>query len=132
MFARLGNSAGWTLRPAGKPNSIMVRVAPKVWMFRPMAGGWLFIEVKIPKPGQKTKFQTIAGVHQMVRQYIQGRILEKIIRQPFALATIGASDAESIEIPLNEQEQSLLRLVNEERQSLEVPDLPWDLLTTSG
>jgi len=92
---------------------------------------FLFIEAKIPKTGRKTKFQTIAGVHQMVRQYIQGRILEELIRKPFTLATIGANNAEPIRILLNTTEQALLRLVNEERQSLEMLDLPWNLLVAA-
>jgi hypothetical protein len=93
---------------------------------------FLFIEAKTPKTGRKTKFQTIQGVHQMVRQYIQGRILEELIRKPFALATIGANNAEPIRIQLNTTEQALLRLVNEEKQLLEILDLPWHLLVAAG
>jgi len=93
---------------------------------------FLFIEAKVPKTGRKTKFQTLAGVHQLVRQYIQGRILEKLFRKPFALTTIGANNAEPIRISLNRSEQALLRLVNEERQSLEILDLPWSLLVGAG
>lgn len=92
---------------------------------------FLFIEAKTPQTGRKTKFQTIAGVHQMVRQYIQGRILEKLFRKPFVPAAIGANNAESIRIPLKTTEQMLLRLVNEERQLLEIPDLPWNLLVAA-
>jgi hypothetical protein len=93
---------------------------------------FLFIEAKAPKTGRKTKFQTIAGVHQLVRQYIQGRILEELIRKPFALATIGANNEGSIRILLNTIKQALLRLVNEERRSLEILNFPWNLLVATG
>ncbi len=93
---------------------------------------FLFIEAKTPKAGRKTKFQTLNGVHQMVRHYVQGRILEKLIDKPFALATIGANNAEPLEIPLNGTEQALLHLVSEERQTLEIQDLPWTLFTATG
>ncbi len=93
---------------------------------------FLFIEAKTPKVGQKIRFQTISGVHQLVRQYVQGRILEKLIRKPFALATIVASNAELIKIPLNPTEQALLRLVNEERRSLEILELPWTTMAAAA
>jgi len=93
---------------------------------------FFFIEVKTPKTGRKSTFQTIAGIHQLVRQYIQGRILEKLVHKPFSLATIGVSNAESTRILLNSIEQALLRLVNEERQSLEILNLPWNLLVATG
>ena len=89
---------------------------------------FLFIEVKVPIAHRKAKFQIIAGIHQLVRQYIQGKILEGIISKPFTLVTIGANNGNLIKIPLNTVEQDLLRLVNEDRQCLEVDDLPLNLL----
>jgi hypothetical protein len=89
---------------------------------------FLFVEAKIPIDGQTIKFQMIRGVHQLVRQYVQGRILEKCIRKPFALVTIGANSGETIRIDLNPTEQELLRLVGEEKESREIIDLPWSLL----
>lgn len=83
-----------------------------------------FIEAKIAADDRKVKFEKTKGVHQLVRQYIQGRILEKLIGKTFALATIGANNERTIEIPLNHTEKELLRAVGEERQLLEIPDLP--------
>lgn len=88
---------------------------------------FLFIEAKTPPPGGKVKFQTIDGVHQLARQYVQGRILEKIMMggKRFALATVGANDAQPIRIDLGDTERALLRLVSEDRQVLEIIDLAW-------
>ena len=67
----------------------------------------------------------------MVRQYIQGKILERLIRKPFALAMIGANNAESLRIVLDTTGQALLHLLEEERQSLEILDLLWHLLAVA-
>lgn len=93
---------------------------------------FMFIEAKIPEADRKTKFQTIEGVHQLVRQYIQGKILEQIISKKFALATIGANNAKPIGISLNTTEQALVSMVNEDRKKLEISDLPWSLLVRPG
>lgn len=96
---------------------------------------FLFVEAKLPSA--PNKFPRTQGVHQLVRQYVQGRILVKLIKEDktksktFVLATIGANGGETIRIDLNPTEQELLRLVGEERESLEVFDLPWSLLTTT-
>jgi len=92
---------------------------------------FLFIEAKVAIVGRKVKFENTDGVHQLVRQYIQGRILVTLIGKQFALATIGANNAQPITIRLNETEQALLRLVGEERQLLEIPDLAWTLLSAT-
>jgi len=88
---------------------------------------FVFIEAKEAIPRRKIKFEKQGGVHQLVRQYVQGRILETLVGKQFALATIGANNAQPIKIPLNETEQVLLSLVGEERQLLEIPDLAWTL-----
>jgi predicted GTPase len=93
---------------------------------------FLFIEAKVATAGQKIKFQTIAGVHQLVRQYIQGRILEKLIGKRFDLVTIGAHNAQTIKIPFNTTEQALLSVVNEEKKSLQVIDFPWTLISEAS
>lgn len=93
---------------------------------------FVFIEAKVVAVGQKVKFEKIGGVHQLVRQYIQGRILETLTGKTFALATIGANNEQPIKIPLNPTERDLLRLVDEERQSLEIPDLAWTLLSATA
>jgi len=92
----------------------------------------VFIEAKVPREDQKVKFEKTGGVHQLVRQYIQGRILESLVGKTFALATIGANNAQMIEIRLNDKEQALVRLVGEERQELKIPDLEWTLLSATG
>ncbi|SRR5260370_388093 len=56
-----------------------------------------FVEAKEPKPGGKAKFQNQGGVHQLVRQYAQGKILERSISKTFALATIGANNGQTLE-----------------------------------
>lgn len=92
---------------------------------------FVFIEAKIPADDRKVKFEKTRGVHQLVRQYIQGRILQTLIGKTFALATIGANHEQTIEIPLNATEKKLLHAVGEERQLLEIPDLPWGLLSAT-
>ncbi len=86
---------------------------------------FLFIEAKIPTPSGKVKFQIIGGVHQLVRQYVQGRVLEKLTGKRFALAAVGANNAEPIKIDLGVTERALLSLINEDKQSLEIIDLSW-------
>ncbi len=93
---------------------------------------FVFIEAKVPKEDQKVKFEKTGGVHQLVRQYVQGRILESLIGKTFALATIGANNAQTIEIRLNDKEQALVQLVGEERQRLEILDLAWTLLSATA
>jgi len=89
---------------------------------------FVFIEAKIVAAGQKVKFENSSGVHQLVRQYVQGWLLAPLIGKTFALATLGANNAQPITIRLNETEQALVRLVGEEKQELKVPDLEWTLM----
>jgi hypothetical protein len=89
---------------------------------------FVFIEAKIVAAGQKVKFENNGGVHQLVRQYVQGRLLVPFIGKTFALATLGANNAQPIKIELNETERALIRLVGEEKQELTVPDLAWTLM----
>jgi len=93
-------------------------------------GYFIFIEAKIAGGARKARFENKEGVHQLVCQYVQGRILEKRIGKKFALATIGAHKEQTIEIRLNPDDQAfkLLRWVGEERQSLEIPDFAWSIL----
>jgi hypothetical protein len=87
-----------------------------------------FIEAKIVPERGKVKFENKDGVHQLVRQYVQGQILSALIDKTFVLATLGANNAQPIEIQLNETEQELIRLIGEERQQLKVPDFPWTIM----
>lgn len=86
---------------------------------------FVFIEAKEAMPGQKIIFQDRGGVRQLVRQYLQGKILQKFLGKAFALAAIGANNAQPININLNEIERGLLQLVDEKKESLEVIDLSW-------
>jgi hypothetical protein len=67
-----------------------------------------------------------------VRQYVQGKILERLTAKTFALATIGANNGRVMHIHLNATELALLQLVNDERQSLEIIDLSWGPMTAGA
>jgi hypothetical protein len=90
---------------------------------------FVFIEAKIPRENQQVKFEKTGGVHQLVRQYVQGKLLAKLIQKPFALATVGANNGQAIKILLNPTEQALLSLVSDQGPILEIPDLAWTLLS---
>lgn len=49
---------------------------------------FLFIEAKDPKPGQRVRFST-GEVHQLVCQFVQGKLLERVIGKKFLMATLG-------------------------------------------
>jgi hypothetical protein len=86
---------------------------------------FIFIEAKEAVPGHKIKFENKGGVHQLVRQYVQGRILQQLISKPFALATIGANNGQMLELKLNSIECALLQLVYEDKVILPVADISW-------
>ena len=44
---------------------------------------FMLIEAKNPPPGKKAKFEKGGGVHQLVRQCLQGKILERLINKVF-------------------------------------------------
>jgi hypothetical protein len=93
---------------------------------------FVFIEAKIPRENQQVKFEKTGGIHQLVRQYVQGKLLAKLIQKPFALATVGANNGQTIKILLNPAEQALCSLVDEQRATLEIPDLAWALLSATA
>lgn len=99
---------------------------------------FIFIEAKEATTGQKIKFQDKGGVRQLVRQYVQGRILEKLmeeefsLKKTFALATIGANNEQTIEIIPNPTEQALLLLIGDDKHLLKIPDLAWTQLSGSA
>ncbi len=90
------------------------------------ASYFIFVEAKNPPPGKKAKFSSGYGVHQLVRQYVAGRFLEKAIKKKFLIATLGVNT--SVRLELNETEKSLLKAVGEERTQLEFHDYPWEIL----
>lgn len=86
---------------------------------------FVFIEAKETPPGHKVKFENKGGVHQLVRQYVQGKILQKLISKTFALATIGANNGEILPVRLNDTERKLLQLVDQDMVTLQVRDISW-------
>lgn len=86
---------------------------------------FVFIEAKEAMTGRKVKFEKKRGVHQLVSQYVQGKILEKMISKSFVLATIGANKGEPVEIKLNSAERMLLQLVGNNSDVFSVVDLTW-------
>ena len=89
---------------------------------------FVFVEVKSPGAGQKPKFTKEKGIHQLVRQYVQGKFLERAVGKKFMIATIGAPL--SAPVRLNQVEKSLLEAIGEEREDLEIYDFPWTILDT--
>lgn len=89
---------------------------------------FVFLEVKIPARNGKVKFERTGNVHQLVRQYIQGRILKRHIPKAFGLATIGANNGEAIRLDLNDTEKMLVDAVDEDGEFPEIVDLPLTLL----
>lgn len=93
---------------------------------------FVFIEAKEVAPSGKVKFEKKGGVHQLVSQYVQGRILAKLISKSFAIATIGVNNGETLEIKLNPTERALLQLVGEDKEYLSVVDLTWPSVTVTA
>ena len=58
---------------------------------------FVFVEAKNAPEGKKPKFETTGDVHQLVRQYLQGKLLEKVISKTFAYATIGVNSGSDVE-----------------------------------
>ena len=85
---------------------------------------FVFVEAKNVPGGGVAKFETKPGVHQLVRQYLQGMILEKLIAKRFALATIGANRGNSIDVPLTDDDVAMLGLFGQP-PALTVMDLVW-------
>lgn len=84
-----------------------------------------FIEVKQPSIGRRATFQKQGGIHQLVKQYVQGKILERSISKTFCFGTMGANNGQALELTLNPNERALLQLVHDDRQTLSVPDIAW-------
>lgn len=91
---------------------------------------FIFLEAKEPSPKGRVKFERKSGVHQLVHQYLQGKILEGELKgkKKFVLATIGINQGGTLKHTLHSTEQALLKLVGEEQPILEVVDLSWDCL----
>lgn len=92
---------------------------------------FFFVETKIPVGGTAIDwYRGKHGAHQLVHQYLQGKLLKKLAapEKEFALATVGANNGKPQNIELNETELELLALVDYEGRSLRIPDFPLKLL----
>lgn len=89
-------------------------------------GYFVFVEVKYQLPGRKPRFQKTKGIHQLVRQYVQGVFLSKKINKSFLAATVGAKKA--LPLSLNESDKSLLDLVGNHTGELVISHFDWEVL----
>ena len=100
------------------------------------ANYFMFIEAKVrQKPGEKARFhrnkKEYGAIHQLVRQFVQGRLLASQIDKAFMLATLGASDGDFVHVELREGDIRLLKVVEQSEQDFPFPDMPnfsWNLL----
>ena len=101
------------------------------------ANYFIFIEAKVlRKPDDKAKFppnkKKYWAIHQLVRQFVQGRLLAGQISKEFMLATLGASDEDSVKVELSECDRRLLNAVGQSGQDFPFPDMPnfgWAVLS---
>ena len=101
------------------------------------ANYFIFIEAKVrKKKGAKPRFQRnkkkYGATHQLVRQFVQGRLLANRIDKTFMLATLGASEKDSMHVELREYDKRLLKVVGQRGQEFPFPDVPnfrWNLLS---
>ena len=99
------------------------------------ANYFMFIEAKVcQKPGETVRFQRnkkeYGAIHQLVRQFVQGRLLASQIHKEFMLATLGASDGDFVQIELREGDRRLLQAVEQSEKHFPspVPNFSWNLL----
>jgi len=90
---------------------------------------FVLLEVKILSPGQRrVKFGRCnkTGLHQLVRQYVQGRLLERLTGKSFVLATVGANGGRPFEVVLTHDEVALVSLVTTTKTDrLRIVDVQW-------
>ena len=98
------------------------------------ANYFIFIEAK--KPDKKASFsrnkKEYGETHQLVRQFVQGRLLASQINKEFMLATLASHDEGFIHVELSECDRRLLKVVGQSGQEFPFPDVPdfrWDLLS---
>ena len=97
------------------------------------ANYFMFIEAK--KPSEKARFQRnkkeYGAIHQLVRQFVQGRLLASRINKTFMLATLGASDGDFVHVELRDGDRRLLKVVGQRGKDFPFPEMPnfsWKLL----
>ncbi len=89
-------------------------------------GYFILIEAKKPPLlGQKPVFGQKYGLHQLVRQYLQGLFLEKVTQKHFLMATIGTGFKAPYE--LTALEIAYLKAFGKDMQSLTLPDFDWTI-----
>ena len=92
---------------------------------------FIFIEAK--KPDKKARFsrnkEECGATHQLIRQFVQGRLLAGQINKEFMLATL-THDEGPIRVELSERDKRLLEVVGQSGQEFpDVPNFSWDLLS---
>ena len=100
------------------------------------ANYFMFIEAKVrQKPGEKARFhrnkKEYGAIHQLVRQFEQGRLLASRINKTFMLATLGASDGDFVHVELRDGDRRLLKVVGQRGKDFPFPEMPnfsWKLL----
>ncbi len=98
------------------------------------ANYFIFIEAKVrQKPGEKARFQRnkkeYGAIHQMVRQFVQGRLLASQIDTEFMLATL--TDEDFVQVELRKGDRRLLKAVGQSVEDFPFPEMPnfgWNLL----
>jgi hypothetical protein len=87
---------------------------------------FILIEAKKPLlPGQKPVFGQNYGLHQLVRQYLQGLFLAKVTKKNFLMATIGTGLKKPYE--LTTLEQDYLKAFGKDIHNLTLPDFDWTI-----
>ena len=130
---------------AGRPPDEIEEEAPLQAMLGPVADAevdlliesanyFIFIEAK--KPDKKARFsrnkKEYGATHQLVRQFVQGRLLASQINKEFMLATLASHDEGFIHVELSECDRRLLKVVGQSVQEFPFPDVPnfrWNLLS---
>jgi len=86
---------------------------------------FIFVEVKDPRENEKPRFSK-GPIHQLVRQYVQGKVLEKLIGKRFMMATI--KTGLSVLADLKEPDRISLAAVGHLSGDLQIRDFDWDVL----
>ena len=134
VYERIFDWAGHPSDEIAKP-SLKTMLGPvadaEVDLLIESANYFIFIEAK--KPDKKARFsrnkKEYGVTHQLVRQFIQGRILASRINKEFMLATL-TPDEGFIRVELSESDKRLLEVVEQSGQEfLDVLNFSWDRLS---
>ena len=134
VYERVFDWAGCPPADGGDPSleTMLKTVAnAEVDLLIESANYFISIEAKWAKPRWRNK-KEYGATHQLVRQFVQGRLLASQINKTFMLATLGASEKDFIQVELNECDKRLLKVVGQRGQdpfSDQVPNFGWDALS---